>query len=127
MQLGRIAAQLGFAAMAMASLGGTVSGDVLNGHWCAEDGRRIVIDGRNITTPDGTRVRGEYGAHHVVFLMPGTGGHSDRREADVILLSDNLAYIRVLIGEIEDHATPPEVRKHCEDTTSSLLPAKRTL
>src|SRR5690348_7437744 len=35
--------------------------DAIDGHWCFPDGKRMFIQGPAITTPDGSRIQGEYG------------------------------------------------------------------
>lgn len=44
--------------------------DVIDGNWCALDGRHFTIDGPAITTPGGARVTGNYRRHHFAYTVP---------------------------------------------------------
>lgn len=44
--------------------------DAIDGLWCSQDGRRIVIEGSNVTTPGGRTITGQYGRHDFAFTVP---------------------------------------------------------
>jgi len=44
--------------------------DAIDGLWCAQDGRRIAIEGPSITTPAGARLTGRYGRHDFAYEVP---------------------------------------------------------
>ncbi len=44
--------------------------DAIDGAWCHENGRRMVINGPSIITPAGTRAQGEYGRHDFTYVVP---------------------------------------------------------
>ena len=58
-------------AAALASLAATPAfADVIDGHWCFPDGRRMSIEGPAIVTPDGTATRGDYARHYFTYVAP---------------------------------------------------------
>lgn len=44
--------------------------DAIDGAWCHEKGRRMVITGPNIVTPAGTSTTGDYGRHDFAYVVP---------------------------------------------------------
>jgi hypothetical protein len=44
--------------------------DAIDGAWCHQDGRRMVISGPSIVTPAGTRTQGDYGRHDFTYVVP---------------------------------------------------------
>jgi hypothetical protein len=64
----RFAWLLGFACLT--ALAAPAYADRVDGEWCDEGGRRIVIEGRVITTPAGAKVQGEYGRHVFSYDAP---------------------------------------------------------
>lgn len=63
--------------LATAALPHPARADAIDGAWCHEKGRRMVITGPNILTPGGTRAQGDYGRHDFAYTVPagepGTG------------------------------------------------------
>ncbi len=46
--------------------------DVIDGHWCYPDGRRISIQGPSIVTPAGSHIEGDYSRHFFSYVVPAT-------------------------------------------------------
>lgn len=44
--------------------------DAIDGAWCHEKGRRMVIAGPSIVTPGGSKTEGEYGRHDFAYTVP---------------------------------------------------------
>ena len=44
--------------------------DVIDGHWCYPDGRRISIQGPAIVTPGGSHIDGNYSRHFFSYVVP---------------------------------------------------------
>ena len=44
--------------------------DAIDGAWCHEKGRRMVITGPSIVTPGGGRTEGDYGRHDFTYTVP---------------------------------------------------------
>lgn len=87
-----------FALLAGATLvlhSGPVLADAIDGDWCHADGRRLSINGPEIVTPGGTRMKGDYDRHHFNYVVPasepGAGG----------------AVAMTLQGELQMHLKPP--------------------
>lgn len=49
---------------------GPAHADAIDGLWCAQDGRRITIEGPKVTTPRGATLDGRYGRHDFVYVVP---------------------------------------------------------
>jgi hypothetical protein len=62
---------LGVALAGCALLANSVArADVIDGHWCQEDGRHFSIDGPNIVTQTGQKTMGEYTRHSFHYTVP---------------------------------------------------------
>ena len=48
---------------------GSARADAIDGDWCYL-GRHLSINGPDITTPGGTRRKGEYDRHHFAYVVP---------------------------------------------------------
>ena len=44
--------------------------DAIDGRWCAEDGRRMDIQGPTVITPHGSTLQGRYGRHDFAYAVP---------------------------------------------------------
>ena len=49
---------------------GLARADSIDGRWCAEDGRRMDINGSGIVTPGGTSMTGDYDRHGFSYVVP---------------------------------------------------------
>lgn len=56
---------------AIALIGSTpAKADVIDGNWCAHDGRAMSIVGPAIVTPGGQQARGRYTRHTFTYVVP---------------------------------------------------------
>jgi len=85
--------------------------DAIDGHWCAEDGRHLSIDGPAITTPGGERMRGDYQRHYFSYVIPASEPHAGEATA-MTLVSDDVVHLKVQID-----AAKMEVWRRCDFTT----------
>lgn len=44
--------------------------DSIDGAWCQEKGKRVMINGPSIVTPGGTRMQGNYDRHGFTYVVP---------------------------------------------------------
>ncbi len=61
---------LALLACAAALLPAEARADAIDGAWCHEKGRRMVIAGPSILTPGGNRAEGDYGRHDFAYTVP---------------------------------------------------------
>ena len=47
---------------------GPALADAIDGDWCHPDGRKLTINGPEIVTPGGTRMKGDYDRHHFNYV-----------------------------------------------------------
>jgi hypothetical protein len=82
------------AAVALGWLAGAPArADAIDGDWCRADGKHMTIRGPDITTPGGTRMRGDYTRHSFAYVVPaGEPGAGD--SVSIVLLSEYLAHAR---------------------------------
>lgn len=69
------------------------SADAIDGDWCLTDGRHMTIRGPDITTPGGTKMRGQYSRHSFSYVVP-AGEPGTGETVSIILLNDLLAHSR---------------------------------
>jgi len=44
--------------------------DAIDGNWCHADGRRLTINGPQLTTPTGAKIEGDYDRHGFSYVVP---------------------------------------------------------
>jgi hypothetical protein len=89
----------------LATGAGPALADAIDGSWCSEDGRRIVIEGPSGTTPAGVQIRGDYTRHSFAFTMPPPEGDAG---AAVAMMLQGETRVQVTIG-----STVPQVWRRC--------------
>ncbi len=67
--------------------------DVIDGDWCAADGRTFSIRGPSITTPAGNATEGNYSRHHFSYVVP-DGEESAGETIAMILLNENTVNVQ---------------------------------
>lgn len=118
-QIARFVAKLCCAALALAVSLGSAWGDTVDGEWCSADGRRIEIEGANVTTPDGSKTIGNYDAHHYLFTMPPSEQNGGAK-VDIVLVTDDTIHIRYIQESVGETALRPELWVRCKTTVSTL-------
>lgn len=82
----------------LALSGGAALADAIDGDWCHGDGRRLTIQGPDIVTPGGARLKGDYDRHRFSYVVPapepGAGG-----TVAMVLLSEILMHLKPPAGE----------------------------
>jgi hypothetical protein len=68
-----------------------VHADAIDGNWCRADGKQMTISGPDITTPGGTKMRGDYTRHSFAYVIP-AGEPGAGETVSIILLSEHLAH-----------------------------------
>lgn len=67
--------------------------DAIDGDWCRADGKHMSIKGRDMITPGGRQVQGDYTRHSFAYVIP--AGEDGAGEAvTIILRSEYLAHAR---------------------------------
>ena len=85
--------------------------DSIDGNWCSPEGKTLSIKGREIVTPAGVKLQGDYSRHAFTYALPAAEGP----EGAKMLLQ--------LVNEMTVHARvdgvsgPMVVWKRCEQTS----------
>lgn len=87
---------------------GKARADVIDGNWCAKDGRTMSIDGPQIVTPAGTATTGEWHRHSFAYAVP-TGEAGAGSRIDMLLLNEDT--VRLTKGGT------PEIWHRCDVTS----------
>jgi|SRR6516164_5248383 hypothetical protein len=72
--------------------------DAIDGDWCHADGRRLSINGPDITTPGGTQLKGDYDRHHFAYVVPASEPDAGST-VTMVLLSEILMHLKPPAGE----------------------------
>ena len=100
-------------ALALSALAAPAFADAIDGNWCHNDGRRIIIRGPEIVTPGGKHMEGQYSRHWFNYTVPapepGAGQVVEMR-----LLNENTVHVR--LGE----TGTPETWVRCQPSVSAL-------
>lgn len=67
--------------------------DAIDGNWCKADGKRMSIEGPQITTPGGRQIRGDYSRHFFSYVIP-DGEAGAGQTMSITLLGEYLAHAR---------------------------------
>jgi len=75
------------------ALSGGARADAIDGEWCASDGAHMSIAGADITTPGGTRMKGNYSRHAFDYVVP-AGEAGTGETVNILLRSEYFAVSR---------------------------------
>ena len=67
--------------------------DAIDGDWCSADGSHMTIEGENVTTPGGTRIKGNYTRHAFDYVVP-SGENGSGQTVNILLQGEYLALSR---------------------------------
>jgi hypothetical protein len=67
--------------------------DAIDGDWCSADGKHMTINGDDITTPGGARIKGNYDRHAFDYVVP-AGETGSGETVNIVLRSEYLALSR---------------------------------
>jgi hypothetical protein len=102
-------------------MAGQAVADAIDGDWChAADGRRFSIRGKEIVTPGGRRIDGDYQRHFFSYEVP-AGEPAAGQTVQMSLYNENIVHLRV--GDATGSASA-EVWDRCSPTTSMRTPPK---
>ena len=96
---------------AVLSWGGCAFADKIDGDWCLE-GNHFSIDGPDIVTPGGAKLKGDYTRHNFRYVTPPPESDAG---APVILQLMNETTLRLHVGE--DAAAPWQIWRRCDPTS----------
>ena len=69
--------------------------DAIDGDWCfAADGRRLTIEGSDLTTPGGKRMTGDYDRHAFAYVAP-AGEKSAGSKVFMVLIDDDTMILKI--------------------------------
>jgi hypothetical protein len=86
--------------------------DVIDGQWCLASSS-FEIEGRNIRTPAGSQVRGNYTRHSFTYVVPQTEAGAGSEIAMLLRNEETVELVRKLAGAV----SPPEIWKRCKPTS----------
>ncbi len=91
--------------------------DVIDGHWCGTDGKRISIQGPAIITPAGSHTQGDYSRHFFSYVAPPADPDAGRT-ISMTLINEDTVHLR--IGAAPSYASdgPMQVWHRCGPPTS---------
>jgi hypothetical protein len=88
-----LAGLLAVAAVGLTLLAAPARADVIDGDWCAADGRTFSIRGPAITTPGGNETQGNYSRHHFSYVVPDGEANAGETVA-MLLLNENTVNVQ---------------------------------
>ena len=86
--------------------------DVIDGHWCFPDGRRISIQGPVIVTPGGSRTQGDYARHFFTYVAPQADPDAGQT-VSMILVNEETVHLRIGTAASSPSAGPVQVWHRC--------------
>jgi hypothetical protein len=91
--------------------------DVIDGHWCFPDGKRISIQGPDIVTPGGSHIQGDYARHFFTYVAPQADPDAGQTVSMTLINEDT---VQLRIGTAPSYASdgPMQVWHRCGPPTS---------
>src|SRR5258708_3461798 len=71
----------------------TALADAIDGDWCSADGKHMTINGDDIPTPGGARIKGNYDRHAFDYVVP-AGEAGSGETVNILLRGEYLAVSR---------------------------------
>jgi hypothetical protein len=96
---------------------GSASADVIDGHWCSTDGKRISIQGPAIVTPAGSHIEGDYSRHFFSYVVPPSDPDAGQTVSMTLINEDT---VRLRTGAEPSYSSngPVQVWHRCGPPTS---------
>jgi hypothetical protein len=91
--------------------------DVIDGHWCFTDGKRISIQGPAIVTPGGSHIQGDYSRHFFTYVVPQVEPDSGQT-VSMALVNEDTVQLRIGTGPAYSSDGPVQVWHRCGPPTS---------
>lgn len=89
------------------------SADAIDGDWCAQDGRTMIIRGDDITIPSGKQIRGTYARHYFSYVIP-DGEPGAGATVDMTLLNEDTVRLTRGVPPGSSAASEPEIWHRCK-------------
>ncbi|MGI9405325.1 MAG: hypothetical protein ACR2O4_03045 [Hyphomicrobiaceae bacterium] len=86
--------------------------DAIDGTWCSPSGDQVTIDGPNVITPGGNRIKGDYTRHTMNFQIP-AGEDGAGRKLFMEQLHENALRVTT-IAEVQAKPGPHEEWRRCQ-------------
>ncbi|MDJ0947464.1 MAG: hypothetical protein QNJ94_00935 [Alphaproteobacteria bacterium] len=90
--------------------------DAIDGNWCASDGRHMTIHGAKITTPAGTRARGDYSRHAFSYVVPASDPGAGS-SVSMILVDENTVHLTMNATSTSSAQAEVQIWRRCDLTT----------
>jgi hypothetical protein len=110
--------QAGIVAAIVAGAASSAMADVIDGDWCAPDGRHMSIRGPAITTPGGKQIAGLYTRHAFSYVVPAP---EQSAGSTIVMRLVNPETVNLWIGQTP--VGPPEVWSRCTPVSRLEGPA----
>jgi hypothetical protein len=91
--------------------------DVIDGHWCYPDGRRISIQGPSVVTPTGSHIQGDYSRHFFSYVAPPTDPDAGQT-VSMVLVNEETVHLRIGPAPSYSFDGPMQVWHRCGPPTS---------
>ena len=91
--------------------------DVIDGHWCHPDGRRISIQGPSVVTPAGSHIQGDYSRHFFSYVVPPTDPDAGQT-VSMLLVNEETVHLRIGTAPAYSSDGPMQVWHRCGPPTS---------
>src|SRR5579872_612165 len=95
----------------------TARADVIDGHWCYPDGKRISIQGPAVITPTGSHIEGSYSRHFFSYVAPQPDPDAGQT-VSMSLINEDTVHLRVGSGPSYTSEGPTQVWHRCGPPTS---------
>jgi len=86
--------------------------DVIDGEWCAVDGRHLSIKGSELVTPTGKRISGDYTRHSFLYVVPPADPGAGETVA-MRLINEETVHLRQSADPAAAAQAPVQVWKRC--------------
>jgi hypothetical protein len=91
--------------------------DVIDGHWCFQDGKRISIQGPAIVTPAGSQIQGDYSRHFFTYVVPQADPDAGQT-VSMTLINEDTVHLRIGTAPSYSSDGPVQVWHRCGPPTS---------
>jgi hypothetical protein len=91
--------------------------DVIDGHWCYADGKRISIEGPAIVTSGGSHIQGDYSRHFLTYVVPPADPDAGQT-VSMTLINEDTVQLRIGAAPSYSSDGPAQVWRRCGPPTS---------
>jgi hypothetical protein len=107
------ARRIALALALLIALEGPAQADAIDGNWCSQDGRTMIIDGARITIPSGKQIAGQYSRHYFSYVVP-EGEPGAGATVDMVLLSEETMRLTRGVPPGVEVSPEPEIWRRCQ-------------